>query len=144
MVNTMKKEGYYYYLAYTHTNTGYNTSTPDLYIYFSKEEIVALSGYSFLIPDNSILYTIRSGNYSTGTTAVNTDRIVRSIVGNIQRNVDVYEHIYTTARGTSEQVYQPEVFTEGSESLALLSVSSIILSVTLFFTVLWKMWQIHK
>ena len=57
LVPTMRNSGYKYYIAYTNTRTGnYTFTEPDLYFIFSKDEIVASSGYEFIVPEGSIQY----------------------------------------------------------------------------------------
>lgn len=67
-VATMKKEGYTHYVAIS-DNYRSESSSPDLYIYFSKTEIRAEDLLTYYIPSDSVLYTVRTGNgsnYNTG------------------------------------------------------------------------------
>lgn len=100
LIPTMLDNGYSYYIAYSYTNTnnsgwGY-TPQPDLYVVFSKQPITASDGYSYTVPADSVRYIVRTGNYSTSSTANNSERVkTESFSGRL--SVDVYEHIYTNA-----------------------------------------------
>lgn len=144
LVPTMLAKGYTHYVAYTNTNTGsYYNSEPDLYIIFSNEEISGSSAYSFNIPSNSVRVVVRSSNYSSSTSAVNTERIVTEEYTATTLNVDVYEHIYTNAVFTGSSV-QPDILQEGSANTIYDTYNSVILTAILFFIVLWEMWKVRK
>ena len=81
LLPTYAKDGYKYYVVYSNTvaNSGFYGSTdPDLYVVFSKKAISAKNAYSYGIGDSSILVTVRSGNYSSSSSANNDDRITIS------------------------------------------------------------------
>lgn len=63
-VAAMKKEGYTHYVAIS-DNYRSTSSTADLYIYFSKDEIRAEDLYTYYIPSDSVVYSVRTGNGST-------------------------------------------------------------------------------
>lgn len=143
----MREQGYKYYIAYTDTDidSSWNSATePDLYFVFSKEKITAQSGYKYTIPENSIQYVCRSGNYSTSTNAVNTDRIKKqSISGTL--NIDLYEHIYSNAEYGETQVIMPDIL--GGEMYAenvYIQATNFILGAFLFFFAIWEMWKLRK
>ena len=142
----MREQGYKYYIAYTYTNTDSSWGSitkPDLYFVFSKEKITAESGYKYTIPENSIQYVCRSGNYSTNSTAVNTDRIKKHSISG-QLNIDLYEHIYSNAE-YGESVVMPDIL--GGEQYAEIvytQATNFILGAFLFFVVIWEMWKIRK
>lgn len=144
LVPTMLSKGYTHYVAYTNANTGgYYTSEPDLYIIFATEKIIANTGYSYTIPSGSVRCVIRSGNYSSGSTSVNTDRIVTESFKGSTLTVDKYEHIYTNAvfEGTT---IQPDILQEGRANTIYGQYNSILLTAILFFIVFWQMWQVRK
>ncbi len=116
LVNTMRQQGYKYYIAYTNTSTssGWNTSAvEDLYIIFSKDEITAISGYNYTIPANSLHYAIRTGNYSTSSSSVNSERFVVSEYEG-ELNIEIYEHIYTNAEFGESVVVMPDINFRGA------------------------------
>lgn len=115
LVNTMRQQGYKYYVAYTNTNTssGWNSYVEDLYIVFSKSEITATSGYSYVVPADSLHYAIRTGNYSSSSSAVNNERYVVSYYEGVL-NIDVYEHIYTNAEFGESILVMPDINYRGA------------------------------
>lgn len=147
IVPTMRSKGYNYYIAYTSTDTSNswnNTVEPDLYFIFSKDKITANSGYSYNIPENSVQYVCRSSNFSTSTSANNTDRFVKkSYSGTLK--IDVYEHIYSNAEYGETVVVMPDIL--GGETYAetvYLQATNFILCAFLFFIVIWEMWKTRK
>lgn len=99
LIPEMVDEGYSYYVAYTYSayGSGWNyQQQPDLYVVFSKQSIIANSGYLYDIPAGSVRFVIRTGNYSTSNGAVNSARVVtESFSGRLA--IESYEHIYTNA-----------------------------------------------
>ena len=107
LVGTMRKEGYLYYLAVSdnYRTSGYSNE-PDLYIYFSKEEIYATDMYSYYIPPNSIKYSIRTSNGSTNNT---TERIISTDIKLGQNlDIDLNEFVSTNATVTEFTFLQPD------------------------------------
>lgn len=110
LIPTMQNNGYKYYVAYTSTNTssGWNVQAkPDLYVVFSEDKITASSGYEYIVPEGSVIYIIRTVNYSTSDSGVNTDRIISSEYSG-SLNIDVYEHVYSNADYSSSAVVMPD------------------------------------
>lgn len=133
LIPTMVDSGYTHYIAYTYTNTnnsgwGY-TATPDLYVVFSKQPITANGGYSYTIPDDSVRYIVRTGNYSTSSNANNTERVkTESFRGRL--SIDVYEHIYTNAEFTGVAL-QPDFCYESGVYQGYVSMALALAVVTL-------------
>lgn len=116
LVPTMKNQGYDYYIAYTNTDTSSSwgsTTEPDLCIVFSSDEITATSGYSYDVPEGSVMYVIRTGNYSTSQSAVNTDRYEISEYSGIL-NIDIYEHVYSNSTYSEGVVVMPDINFRGA------------------------------
>lgn len=137
----MRAEGYVYYLAYTDNNKT-NSSDPDLYIYFSKEEIFGTDLNSYFIPSDSKFYSIRTSNSSsynnTGARITVSDV---ELAENI--SVDDLEFISTNASFTSISEVQPD-FTVGEVTQyetqgALLFVVCVFLCF-FAFTKLFRRW----
>lgn len=140
----MVERGYHYYVAYTNTtiSSGYNRPVePDIYVIFSAEEITSTSAYSYNVPSGSVRYIIRSGNYSSSSTAVNTNRLTFSdFSGNL--SIDVYEHVYTNAVSSASQtVIQPDILKEGSVNYEYSAVTMFLLGSLLFYLVIRDMWH---
>ncbi len=144
LVPTMLSEGYTHYVAYTNTNTSnWSNTEPDIYIIFSNEEITATSSYSYNIPSGSVRCVVRSSNYSSNNSAVNTDRVVLEDYNSTTLNVDEYEHIYTNAVFTGMSI-QPDILQEGRANTIYDTYNSVILTAILFFIVIWEMWKVRK
>lgn len=106
LVAPMRSEGYLYYLAVTDNTRNTNTD-PDLYIYFSQEEIFATDLLRYHIPNNSKLYSIRTSNGSTYNNS--GERITVSDI-ELSRDilVDEIEFVSTNATFTEVSVIQPD------------------------------------
>lgn len=111
LIPVMRRQGYKYYIAYTYTRTGnFSTAEPDLYIVFSEDKITASDLYRYTVPSGSVRYSIRTPNYSTNSSAVNTDRLVSSSFSG-SLTINSYEHIYTNAVFSGSSV-QPDILYE--------------------------------
>lgn len=130
LVPVMRRQGYKYYIAYTHTRTGnFSTIEPDLYIVFSEDKIIASDLYLYSVPSGSVMYSIRTPNFSTNSSAVNTDRIVSSsFSGSLA--IDEYEHIYTNAVFSGSSVH-PDILYEmqGGNQYEISVSTSLLLAI---------------
>lgn len=139
----MRERGYTYYVAYTNSNTGgYYSYEPDLYFVFSKEKITANSAYTYTAPAGSVMYIVRTVNYSGGNGAVNTARVTTQTYGGTF-TVDAYEHIYSNAEYSGTTI-QPDILSEGVKQNEYLQAQGIILAAFLLFVVFWKMATFRK
>lgn len=140
LVPTLREQGYVYYIATTNVTIGYNNQTePDLYIYFSKEPITANNGYSYNIPNNTVLYTIRTPNYSTNSNAVNTERIVTNTLVAQNLSIDVYEHIFTNAEFITGESVQPDIVAKGGYQNEKIESVGIVITMLLCVYCIFKM-----
>ena len=106
LVAPMRAQGYEYYVAIT-DNTRSTSSDPDLYIYFSKEEIFATDLLRYHIPNNSILYSIRTSNGSSyNSTGARID--VSDVELSQELKVDEVEFVSTNATFTELVPVQPD------------------------------------
>lgn len=146
IVPTYLAKGYKSYVCYTITNlnSGYGyTAEPDLCFIFSKGEITANSGYSYSIPQGSIMLKYRTTNYSSSQYAVNTDRIVQtSFSGSL--NINVYEHIYSNATFSESSVIQPDISIKESVNNGYLQANFYIIAAFLLVYCILFSWKIHK
>lgn len=143
LIPTMYEKGYSYYVAYTNTNTGsYYNYEPDLYFVFSKEKIVASSPYLFTASEDSVMYIVRTGNYSSSNGAVNTERVTTKSFGG-SFTVDHYEHIYSNAEFAGQTV-QPDILQQGVKQNAYMQGQGIILTAFFLFIIFWKMATFRK
>ncbi len=132
---TYAQQGYKSYIAYTDsTNTSsYYQTEPDLYIIFSKSEIIASDGYTYSIPAGAVQLCIRTGNYSTSNNSNNSDRVVVRNFTGTKLSVDEFEHIYTNAMFTGHTI-QPDVnlLNGGETNVRLEAISYILIFVVGF------------
>ena len=136
LVPTLAADGYKYYVAYTNNdNSGYYYSDPDLYVVFSKEPIEVTGTYTYLIPEGAMQYSIRSGNYSSSSSANNGERITVQDFSGMLR-VDVYEHIYTNAEFSTGSAVMPDInFRGGGEQLEKTNALGLVCTALLLFVV---------
>lgn len=143
LIPSMRERGFTHYVAYTNTYTdSYNRYEPDLYLIFSKEKITANSLYSYIVPEGSLMYIVRTGNYSTSSSAVNTARVTsQSFSGTL--SVDVFEHIYSNADYSGSTI-QPDILAQGVQQNEYLQAQGIIVTAFFLFIVFWKMATFRK
>ena len=138
LIPTYAKAGYKYYVCYTHTNTnsGYFGSTdPDLYALFSKEAISSENAYTYDIEDAAVLVAIRSGNYSSSSTANNGNRLTVTDYTQSKLTIPGYEHIYSNAEFTGS-VIQPDFYISNvGDSNVKLQGITFLLCVSLLITI---------
>lgn len=136
LVPTMREAGYKYYIAYTNTKTSnYIFTEPDLYFIFSKDKIEASSGYEYTIPEGSVKYACRSGNYSTSSSGVNTERYVSSPFSGYL-TIDPYEHIYSNAVYCESSVVMPDInFRGAGEEYEKTNALGLVVTAVLLFIV---------
>lgn len=137
LVAQMRSEGYLYYLAFQNQLTGSNYDY-DLYIYFSKEEITSSDGYSYLLPADSLKYSIRSGNASTYSTGSRLDLAVLDFEQSVV--VDSYQHISTNCCFTGVTLQPDLTFTEVRNNEAS-SGLLFMFSVFIFFFAFLKLFR---
>lgn len=137
LVAQMRSEGYLYYLAFQNQLTGSNYDY-DLYIYFSKEEITSADGYSYFLSDNSLKYSIRSGNASTYNTGSRLDITVLDSVETVV--IDTYQHISTNCCFTGATLQPDLTFTEVRNNETT-SGLFFMLSVFIFFFAFLKLFR---
>lgn len=143
LLPTYAKEGYKYYVVYSDNvaNSGYYTSTdPDLYAVFSKERISAQDAYTYDIGDSSIIVTVRSGNYSSSSSAVNTDRIVVEDYAAQTLSINPYEHVYTNAEFETYALQPDYYLASGGETNVQIQGVSFLMLIIALFLALNRLW----
>lgn len=143
LLPTYAKDGYKYYVIYSNymANSGYGSSTnPDLYALFSKKAISAKDAYSFDIKDSSILVTVRSGNYSSSSSANNGSRVVVKNFSPGTLSIPQCEHIYTNAE-FSGYTLQPDYYLQsGGETNVQLQGYTFLMLIVCCFVILNSLW----
>jgi hypothetical protein len=142
LVPSYMAQGYKSYIVYTLTNTdGYYSNKPDLCFIFSKTDIVGTSAYEYMAQDSvKILY--RTGNYSSGNYADNSDRLsLFNFSGKV--SIPVYEHVYTNVSFSSSLV-MPDVIVKEVQQNGYQQATFYIIAVFLFVFCFLYTWKIHK
>lgn len=143
LLPTYAKDGYKYYVVYTNNmaNSGYYSSSyPDLYAVFSKEAISAEDAYTYDIGDSSILVSVRSGNYSSSSSANNSDRVdVKNYSAQIL-HIPSCEHIYTNADFSGHTLQPDYSLSSGGETNVQIQTISFIMLIVCFFSIISKLW----
>ena len=143
LLPTYAKEGYKYYVVYSDnvSNSGYYGSTdPDLYAIFSKEQITGQDGYTYDVPDDSIIISVRTSNYSSSSSAVNTDRVVVEDYTAQTLTVNPYEHIYTNAEFSGHTLQPDYYLASGGETNVQIEAINFVILTIFIFTLLRKLW----
>ena len=132
---TYAKDGYKYYVVYSNnvaSGSSYYSTSPDLYALFSKSPISAQDAYTFSLEDSSVLVAVRSGNYSSSSSAVNTARVSASEYTQTTLTVDKYEHIYTNAEFEGITLQPDYNLISGGETNVRLESITFIMLVVIF------------
>lgn len=143
LLPTYAKQGYKYYIAYTNNdNSNYYSTNPDLYVIFSKDEIRATDGYNYeLNPETSVIISIRTGNYSSSSSADNSERVVVNQYVNETLFIDEWEHIYTNAEFTGHTLQPDYNLISGGETNVRLEAITFVLLISVFITVFSKLFR---
>jgi len=143
LVPSYYENGYKYYVAYTNTNTNSSSSsaqtgTPDMIVYFSKNEITT-SGYGqFIVPAGSIKCSVVASDYYSGygSSYYLGSRLLTTSVNSQTLDIPDYEHIFSNAVGTAESVaLSPNPYGMEMKYNETLGASAFLIGVLLMFTV---------
>ena len=142
LLPTYAEQGYKYYIAYTNSdNITYYSTNPDLYIIFSQDKITASDGYNYTIPEESLIISIRTGNYSSSSSANNDERVLVNQYVNETLFIDEWEHIYTNAEFTGHTLQPDYNLISGGETNVRLEAITFVLLVSVFITVFSKFFR---
>lgn len=129
---------YPYYVAHTCTYWGYdNTSEmPSFKVYFSKEPIIATDLYTYVLPSDSMVYSVVGGNANR---TYNNQRVTTSSYsGNL--TINEYEFIYSNAEYSTNTI-QPDILATTSVSQSHFDGVSLILLVLLLGAVVVRLFR---
>ena len=143
LVPSYMAQGYNSYIVYTLTNTdGYYSNKPDLCFIFSKTDIIGSSAYEYTVSADSVKILYRTGNYSSGDYADNSDRLaLSSFSGRLL--IPVYEHVYTNVSFSSSLV-MPDVTVKEVQQYGYQQATFYIIAFFLFVFCFLYTWKIHK
>lgn len=135
LIETNRGE-YPYYIAHTCTYWGINNSSslPSFKVYFSKEPIRASGLYTYVLPSDTLVYSVVSGNANSNyhNVRVSVSRASGSF------SVDSYEFIYTNAETAAETV-QPDLLATSSVRQSHFDGVSLIILVILLASIFVKL-----
>lgn len=116
LINTYFMKGYKYYVARTVTESD---NDYDIYVYLSKEKIIASSSSSFVLPEGTLLIKIDSSSRSDGYySSLGSRDVLSAYEGTI--NIDVAEFVYTNAELNYKlitDVVNPNLLYTGSSNI---------------------------
>lgn len=145
LLPTYAKEGYKSYVIYSNTvvNSGISSSTyPDLYAVFSKSTISAQNAYVYDVPDDVIVVTVRSVNYSSYGSDNNDSRVtVKTVSDGYRLEIDKYEHVYTNAEFAGVALQPDYNLISGGETNVRLEAISFILLVSVILSLLGSLFR---
>ena len=120
---------YPYYVAHTCTYWGVSNSSslPSFKVYFSKDPITATDIYTYVLSDNSMVYSVVGGN---ATSNYHNQRVtISSYSGTLV--INDYEFIYSNAEYSTRSI-QPDILATTNVTQSHFDgVSLIILAVLL-------------
>lgn len=148
LINTYKKQGYDYYICHTVTE---NDNNYDIYIYFSKEEIKAVSNNMFDLTNAIYIQLDSSSRNDSGYNASVHSR-TRLVNSNVTKIVEINqaEFIYTNAINsykTETTVLNPDLMLQGSNSygsLLFMGICIIVLFITFLYTFISNIFRLRK
>lgn len=148
LINTYLKEGYKYYVCHTVTETD---NTYDVYIYFSKEEIKAISQETFDIT-NGIYIQFDSSSRNDNSYNSSTHSRIRVVNESVTDIVSINqaEFIYTNAvyeYSTANTIVNPDLMLQSSDSylsIIFMYVCIAILVITFLYTFFTNVLRVRK
>lgn len=143
LLPTYAKDGYKYYVVYTDSvsnSSSWYSSEPDLYAIFSKKAISAKSAYSYDIGESSIIVSIRTGNYSSNSSAVNDSRVTVADYTSQTLSIAEYEHIYTNAEFEGHTLQPDYYLASGGETNVQIETISLIMLIICAYILLSRLW----
>lgn len=127
---------YPYYIAHTCTYWGINntSSLPAFKVYFSKQPITATGLYSYVLPSDSMVYSVVGGSANNN---YHSQRVTTSQYSG-RLDVDNFEFIYSNAEYSSNSI-QPDILATNNVSQAHFDGVSLILLIVLLTSVVVKL-----
>lgn len=130
------QDEYPYYMAHTVTNlgTGSNSNTVTFKVYFSKEPITASGLYNYVLPSDSVLYSVCA---NTASSNYYNARVSTSAAGgNVA--VNSYEFIYTNAEFSGNSI-QPDITATAAVTQSHFDGFGVLLACILLSTVFYRL-----
>lgn len=148
LINTYKKQGYDYYICHTVTE---NDNNYDIYMYFSKEEIKAVSNTTFDLT-NAIYIQLDSSNRNDSGYNASTHSRTRLINSKVNSIIEINqaEFIYTNAINsykTETTVLNPDLMLQGSNSygsVLFMGICIIVLFITFLYTFISNIFRLRR
>lgn len=148
LINTYHKDGYNYYICHTVTESD---NVYDVYIYFSKKEIKAISRDTFDVTDG-VYIQLDSSSRNDNSYNPSTHSRIRVVNSNFTDVVSVNsaEFIYTNSvcnYDTSKTVLNPDLNLQGTNSYLdcrFMAVCIFVLIVTFLYTFFTNILRVRK
>lgn len=127
---------YPYYITHTCTYWGISNSSslPSFKVYFSKEPIRSSGLYTYVLPSDTVVYSVIGGNANGNyhNSRVSVSKISGSLT------VDSYEFVYTNAETAAETV-QPDLLASSTVKQSHFDGVSLIILVVLLSSIFVKL-----
>lgn len=127
---------YPYYLAHTCTYWGIsNTGAyPTFKVYFSKEPITASSLYNYVLPSDTLVYSVIGGNANSN---YHSTRVTATVTSG-KLNINDYEFVYTNAESTTATI-QPDILADTAVTQSHFDGVSLVLLIVVLASVVVKL-----
>lgn len=135
MVKSNRGE-YPYYIAHTCTYWGISNSGsyPAFKIYFSKEPITANGLYNYVLPSDTLVYSVIGGNANNN---YHNARVTATVTrGNLK--IEDYEFVYTNAESTIATI-QPDILADTNVTQSHFDGVSLVLLIVVLASVVVKL-----
>lgn len=131
-------EEYPYYMAHTCTyiGTGSTVGQPAFKIYLSKEPITANGLYTYLLPSDTLVYSVIGSNANS----TNSSPRVRVTTASGTVGVNEYEFVYSNAEYSGNSV-QPDLLAASTATQNHFDAFSLILLVILLGALVVKLFK---
>lgn len=129
------RDEYPYYIAHTCTYWGISNSYsyPSFKVYLSKKPITANGLYNYVLPSDTLVYSVIGGNANGN---YHSDRVTTTVTkGNLA--IDEYEFVYSNAEYTTATV-QPDILASTDVSQSHFDGVSLVILIVLLASIVFK------
>lgn len=135
MVKSNRGE-YPYYIAHTCTYWGISNSgsLPAFKIYFSKEPITASSLYNYVLPSDTLVYSVVGSNANSN---YHSARVTATVTSG-KLNINDYEFVYTNAESSTATI-QPDILADTAVTRSHFDGVSLVLLIVVLASVVVKL-----
>lgn len=130
------RDEYPYYIAHTCTYWGISNSSsyPSFKVYLSKEPISASGLYNYVLPDDTLVYSIVGSNANSNHY---NDRVTTTVTkGNLA--IDEFEFVYSNAEYSTSTV-QPDILASTDVSQSHFDGVGLVILIVLLASIVFKL-----